>query len=326
MRAALLLPLLLGISAPASAFLFGGDSDKKALAGLESLRAAFKAGDCAAVLERYNAFLEEKPSRRLREEPYGYLGRCYEAGGLTDKAISLYKVAIELYPANILFASQLGRIYNRAGFYDSAEPLFLKALALKSDDTDANIGLARAYAGMGFLGRARHFYSLAVVLQDFGDPVVMREYALCLLKKREWDEASFIASRGRQREPLSAYWPVNQARILAGRGDYAGAVLSMDVALELEATRGRRLERALYLLLGGDPRRAVEEADAALSADRTDALAAAVKAMALYFMGEKKQAEPYFAIAAANGGDFTSKLAGSFIECLKNGGVWPCKK
>ncbi|HBA61898.1 MAG TPA: hypothetical protein DCZ92_14020 [Elusimicrobia bacterium] len=325
MRLAALVLLLL-LPSQCFAFFFGGDSDNRALAGLESLRASFNAGDCAAVQRDYDGFLMENPSRRLREAAYGYLGRCYESGGLTDKAISLYKVAIGLYPDNIFFALRLGQIYNRAGFYDSAAPLFLKALDLKKDEIDANVGLARAYSGMGFLGRARDFYSLAVVLQDFNDPAVMREYARCLLKKREWGEASFIASQGRLREPLSVFWPVNQARILAGRGDYSGAVLSLDEALKLGPARGVRLERALYLLLGGRQGQAAEAADAALSEDKADALAATIKALALYSRGEKEKAQPFFAIAEANGGQFTAKLAGSFLECLKNGGVWPCKK
>ena len=66
--------------------------------------------------------------------------------------------------------------------------------------------------------------------------------------------------------------------------------------------------------------------DAALAADKTDALAASVKALALYTLGEKKEAGPYFETAAADGGNFTAKLAQSFIECAKNGGAWPCKK
>ena len=188
MRGAFLLVPLLLLSAPrpCPAFLFGRDSEKKALAAADSMRAAFEDGNCAAVQESYTVLLNEKPSRALRETAYGYLGRCYEAEGLPDKAIGLYKLALELFPDNILFASRLGQIYNKTGFFESAEPLFLKVLALKNDDTDANLGLARAYAGLGFLAKAADFYSITVALQDFGDPLVMREYSTCMLNKRAW--------------------------------------------------------------------------------------------------------------------------------------------
>jgi len=324
MRLAALVLLLL-LPSQCFAFFFGGDSDNRALAGLESLRASFNAGDCAAVQRDYDGFLMENPSRRLREAAYGYLGRCYESGGLTDKAISLYKVAIGLYPDNIFFALRLGQIYNRAGFYDSAAPLFLKALDLKKDEIDANVGLARAYSGMGFLGRARDFYSLAVVLQDFYDPAALRDYSVCLLKKRDWEEALFIAGKGAAAQPGSAYWHLVRARAQAGRGDYYKALPEMEGAILLEPSRQLRLERALYLLLGGLPRRAITAAEAELAARPGDPLASVVKGMALYRLGDKAAARPYFE-AARSGGGFTARVAASFLGVSAAAGPQTCEK
>lgn len=309
----LVLLLLFSAAVPAEAFLFGRTSDAKAEAGLAAMREAFGRSDCVSVLASSEAFLREKPPAALREEAYGYIGRCYEAAGSADKAITLYKLAIELYPGNGLFASRLARIYNRAGFPENAVPLFLQVLRLTPDDLDANIGLARAYAALGFLSRAKDFYSRAAILQDFKDGAVLEEYARCMLRKRDWEEALLATSKGRLLSPRSALWPLLEARVQAGRGEYYAAVALMDSAVRFNSDRHLRLERALYLLMGGLPQRAIEAADAELASDQGDPLACAVKGMALHALGRKGEAERYFVKARAGGGPFISKVAGAFL-------------
>lgn len=324
MRAAFAALLLLA-AAKADAFLFGGGSDKKAAELLAGLRAAYAAGDCQAVTQRQEAFLREKPPAELREEAYSYVGSCYESTGLTDKAIGLYKLAIGLYPDNAVFAARLAAIYNRAGFSANAVPLFLKVLQLKSDDIEANLGLARAYSAQGFYSRAKEFYSRAVILQDFSDAAVLREYAACMLRKSDWDEALFIAGKGSALEPKAAYWPLLRARVQAGRGDYYKALPEMEAAIRQEPSRQLRLERALYLLMGGLPRRSIEAVEPELALDAKDPLASVIKAMALYRLGDAAGAEPYFKAALA-GGPFTAKIAGSFLGLGRPAGGDTCKK
>lgn len=313
MRPALLAALLFCLAAPAGAFLFGGGSNQKAAAMLAGMKASFNRGDCDSVLAASDSFLNEKPAAVLREEAYRYVGMCYEKDGLTDKAIGTYKLALGLYPERTFFAYRLALIYNRAGFPENAVPLFLKALDLKSDDIETNLGLARAYTSLGFLARAKIFYSRAVVLQDFSDTAVLREYAFCMLKKRDWPEALYLAGQGSARAPGSASWRLVEARVMAGKGDYYKALFAIEAALQLEPSRQLRLERALYLLLAGLPRRAIDAADSELAADRRDALAAEVKGMALYLLGRKPEACAYFN-TARGGGPFTAAVANSFIN------------
>ncbi len=321
---ALFLPLLLLFSAgPAGAFLFGGAQEEKAAVGLAQMRSAFEAGDCASVLKLSETFLNEKPPLAMRGEAYGYIGRCYESAGSADKAISLYTLALGFYPENILFASRLALIYDQAGFPEKAAPLFLKVLAVKTDDLEANLGLARAYASLGFLSRAKDFYSRTVILQNFLDAVALKEYALCMLRKRDWPEALFIAKMGAQAAPRSAFWPLVEARVSAGQGNYYKALSAVEAAILLEPSRQLRLERSLYLLLGGLPGRAADAADSELAADGKDPLASAVKGMALYSLGQKSEAAPYF-LAARCGGPFTAKIAGAFLPA--GGAEGACKK
>ncbi len=309
---ALLPAALLLAAAPAAAGLFGRGAEERSAAALADMRASYAAGDCVRVLSASDLFFSEKPSAGLREEAYGYMGRCYEREGLPDKAISLYKLAIGLYPDDGLFAFRLASIYNASGFHENAVPLFRKVLAGKPDDIGAGLGLARAYAALGFYGRAKNYYSRVVVLQDFSDAAVLKEYAACMLKKRDWGEALFIAGKGSEAAPASSYWKLAEARVAAGKGDYYKAIAASEAAIKLEPSRRLRLERALYLLLAGLPRRAMEAADAELAAAPGDPLASEVKGMALRLLGRPAEAEPYFR-AALKGGPFTAGIAGAFL-------------
>lgn len=317
--------LLLLAASPARAFLFGKSSDVKAAAILAEMQAAGDRGDCGAVLRHADGFLAEKPPAAMRETAYVRIGACYESSGLTDKAIGLYKLAIELYPENAVFKFRLASIYNNSGFYSNAVALFLKVLAKRPDDIPSNLGLARAHAALGFYSRAKTYFSRAVVLQDFSDPAALRDYSVCLLKKRDWEEALFVASKGAAAQPGSSYWHLARARAQAGRGDYYKALPEIEGAILLEPSRQLRLERALYLLLGGLPRRAIAAADVELAARPGDPLASVVKGMALYRLGEKAAARPYFE-AARSGGEFTAKVAASLLGITAGAGPQTCEK
>lgn len=317
--------LFLAQACPAGAFLFWGGRDREAEARLREMRAAQEAGDCQAVLSSADLFLGEKPPAGMREEAYGYIGRCYETYGSEDKAISLYKLAIELYPANLGFAASLAAIYNRTGFPEHAAPLFLKVIASRPGDLPATLGLARAYSAMGFLSKAAAFYSRAVAAQNFSDEETLAEYADCLLRKRDWPEALFIASKGSRLEPRSARWPRIEAKCMAGQGDYAAAAAALERAIKFSPARELRLERALYLLLGGLPNRAAQAADAELSADPADPLAAVVKGLALYSLGKKDEAAPYLRTASRAGG-FTGGVALALLGSGEEENQAVCRK
>ncbi len=324
-RAGLGAALVLAAALPARAFFFGGNSDKRARALLSEMDGAFGRGDCVTVLEKAGEFFGEKPPAELREEAYGYAGRCFETSGSTDKAIGVYKLAGGLYPENSLFAYRLALIYNQSGFPGNAVPLFNKVLAVYPDDIGANLGLARAYSALGFLARAGDYYSRAVILQDFKDGPALKEYAFCMLKKRDGNEALFLAGKGAQVSPWLAVWPLVEARVRAGKGEYYKALAAMEAALKLQPSRQLRLERAVYLLLAGLPRRAAEAADAELLLDKTDPLASLVKGLALYNLGDKAGSAEYFN-RAGSGGPFTAGIAAAFKQTPEKVGVDSCKK
>jgi len=318
------LALLLCLAAPARAFWFGNTSDSRAGELLDGLRSAYEAGDCQASLDLSEKFFAEKPPGEMREAAYGYMGLCYEAAGSVDKAISLYKLALGLYPENKLFSYRLALIYNQAGFPQLAVPLFLKVLKARSDDVEANLGLARAYAAQGFLGVAKGYYSRTVILQDFADAAVLEEYARWMLRKGDWPEAVYVAGRGAQAAPRAPVWQLLEARALAGQGKYYNAVALLDSALQLQPSRALRLERALYLLMGGLPKRAMEAVEPELAAG-ADPLASMIKGMALYSLGRRGEAGPYLAAGRA-AGPFTCRIAGSLLGEAREAAEVSCKK
>ena len=311
--------IFLALFAPlnAAAFLFGGISDKKAEEMLSAMSVNFEKGDCEAVAEISSGLFSEKPSSAIREKTYSYLGRCYEAREMYDKAITVYKLAHGLYPESDFFSARLASIYLKTGFYDIAVPLFEKVLKDRSDDIEANSGLARCYASMGFLSKAKLYYSRAAILGNFSDLGLLKEYAAQMLRKRDWEEAGLIAGYGLKLAPGEAGFYEVMARIAAGRGDYRAAAGHMRSAIKFKPSDPEMaLELALIELLVGD----YEAALGAIPVTGTqhEALSFVIRGMALHKKGERVRALGYFKEAAISSDPFISAFAAALIKGEKS--------
>ena len=311
-RALMLIPALLA-PVNAAAFLFGGISDKKAEDMLAGMAANFENGDCQSVSEISQTLFREKPSSAIREKAYSYIGRCYESQGLPDKAITVYKLAYGLYPENYFFAARLAAIYLKTGFYATAVPLYEKVLQVRSDDVEANAGLARCHASLGFLSKAKPYYSRAVILGDFGDLGLLKEYAAQMLRKRDWEEAALIADYAVKLAPGDAGLYEVMARVAAGRGDYKQAAAHMRAAVKLKSSGTELLlELALLEFLDGNYEAALSAIPAAGAEHRP--LALVIRGMALYKKGERVRAMEYLKEAAAGGRPFISAFAAALVK------------
>ncbi len=305
-------PLLLLYPLNASAFLFGGVSDKKAEDMLGVMSLNFENGDCRAVAAISQDLFREKPSSAIREKAYSYLGRCYETQGNYDKAITVYKLAHGLYPENDLFSGRLASIYLKTGFYDIAVPLFEKVLKRRSDDIEANAGLARCYASRGFLSKAKVYYSRAAILGNFSDLGLLKEYASQMLRIRDWEEAGLIAGYGIKLAPGEADFYEVMARIAAGRGDYKASAGHMRSAIMRAPARSDlALELALIELLAGDYEAALGAIP--VTGTRHRAMSLLIRGMVLHKKGERVRALEYFKEASDNGDSFISAFAASLL-------------
>ena len=314
MKTALTALIFASIPLNAAAFLFGGTSDKKAVDLIGVMAAGFAAGDCPAVVEISGELLGEKPPPEIKEKAYSYLGRCYESQGLADKAITMYKLAHGLYPENRFFPARLAAIYLRSGFYDLAVPLFEEALRDRPDDIQANAGLARSYASMGFLSKAKTYYSRAVILGEFGNLTLMKEYIGWMLKKRDWEETELIAGYAGKLAPEDAQLSEALARVAAGRGDHKQAALKMREAVSLAPSdTALALELALTEFLAGDYDAAL--ASVPVRERESNALALVIRGMALRKKGDMPGSLECFRKASDIGGRsfvaaFAAALAG----------------
>lgn len=305
--------LLLLFPVNAAAFLFGGISDKKAEDMLAGMAANFDKGDCQAVDEISQNLFTEKPSSAIREKAYSYMGRCYEAKGLPDKAITIYKLAYGLNPESDLFAARLAAIYLKTGFYALAVPLFEKTLRSRSDDAEANAGLARCYASLGFLSKAKPYYSKAAILGGFGDLALLKEYTAQMLRKRDWEEASLIAGYAVILAPGDAGPREALARVAAGRGDYKLAAEQMRRAVKLKPSDADLvLELALLELLGGNYAAALDVIP--VNGTGRSGLALVVRGMALHKKGERARALEYFKEAAGSSQPFIAAFAAALLK------------
>jgi len=313
---------LAGPALHAGAFrFFGLSSEGRAPELLAAMKKDLENGNCAEVAAGSEALFGEKPFAETKMQAYKYLGQCYELQELPDKAISVYKLCRGLYPEEKFFPARLAAIYLKAGFYSTAAPLFKEVLGGRSDNIEANAGLGRCYAEIGFLERAKEYYAKAIILGDFKDQGLLKEYAWWMIRKRDWGEAELILARALERDPGDAGLYAALARIAAGKGDYASAAARLSQALERRpGDRGYTLERALVLLLSGDAGAAEAAAGSFLKDPaHKDPLASLIKGLALYRKGNLAAARPLLAAAGEEEGSFTARLAGALLAELEKG-------
>lgn len=299
-----------GLHAGAFRF-FGLRSEGKAPELLAAMKADFENGNCAAVVTGSEALFKEKPFLETKVQAYKYLGRCHEKQELPDKAISVYTLGHGLYPEDRFFAARLADIYLKTGFYSTAAPLFKEVLDYRSDDIDANAGLGKCYAEMGFLARSKDYYARAIILGDFKDIDLMKEYAWWMIRKRDWGEAELILAKALEQDPGNAEFYAARARIASGKGDYRTAAALLSEALErCPGNRGFTLERALVLLMAGDADGAAAAAgDFLKEMEGRDSFASLIKGLALYRKGDLAGARPFLAAAGKEEGTFAARLA-----------------
>lgn len=316
-KAALFCALTLaGTGLHAGAFrFFGLRSEGGAPELLAAMKADFENGNCTAVAAGGEALFKEKPFSETRVAAYKYMGQCYEKQELPDKAIGVYRLGRGLYPDDRFFPARLAAIYLKAGFYSTAAPLFKEALDYRSDDIEANAGLGRCYAEIGFLARSKDYYARALILGDFKDLDLLKEYARWMIRKRDWGEAELILSKALEQDPGNAEFYALLSRIASGKGDYGAAAARLSQALErCPGNRGFTLERALVLLLAGDADGALGAAGIFLKDGARDPFASLIKGLALHKKGDQAGAKAALAAAGGEEGSFVARLAGTLLE------------
>lgn len=285
---------------------------------LKEMALAYNGSDCLKVHELYEKFSAEKPDSALREKAYYYEGRCYEKEETADKAISIYKIAAELYPRNQVFPYRIALIYNATGFYDKALPLFQKVIDKNYEMEEALTGAARASRGLGKLKQAAEYYEAAVSVSG-GNAGLIAEYAGCLSEAARFGEARAVIEKGIELKD-SPEWAVMAAGTFAAEGRFDDASASMDIALSRENSREYRMSRAFYDFWAGKKNSAMAAAEKELSASPRDPLAAFLKGMILRSEGNTAEGNRYLRISACGGKflyDISSRMSSEPMPPVK---------
>lgn len=318
--------LLLAVS-PSAAFLWEKKTDPAHEKLMEAAVARLDDGDCAGAVDSINSLLAMDPSREIKERAYYCLGKCHEALGSPDRAISAYRLGAALYPDNALFPKALAELYLANGFYDKAADIYRELVGKaparrRAPCTDCgesrpdpssyqlNLGLARSYAGMGALAEAAAGYAAARA-SGGGDAAFMAEYARCLEAMRDFGGAMALLAEARAAAPGDKALPRLMARVSARTGAYGRAAGLADEACgPVCRDAGLLFEKGVYLLMAGDRAGALAALDAAVPLlHEEDQSLALVRALALRGLGRAAEAAAELEAVSAGDSAFLAGLA-----------------
>lgn len=218
--------ILLEFSSVSHCLFWGKPDYSKAKKILAEIRVYRASGDCQSVIKKYEEFLIEKPPLELKKEPYLFAGECYEKEGALEKAVSIYKLASELYPADPVFLEKASALYLENGFYQNALELLLKLEKKYPYDEKNWLPLARAWRGLGFMRKAVPYYRKAAAM-DLKNYSLLMEYCLALKESSLFKEGYGLALKGYE---------------------YSGDIEFALLAAEISALSGR-LDKSISLLV-----------------------------------------------------------------------------
>jgi Tfp pilus assembly protein PilF len=182
----------------------GGAAERTAEEYYGAALGAHRAGELDRAVELYRSALELRPEDG---QAWNNLGAVYRALGLGDDAMRAFRMAVEVAPSYAPAWSNLGLTLDAAGREAEAIVAFREALRRDPSNTGAKVNLANKYHGLGMAGEAKTL--LREVLRD--DPSL----------------------------PEAHY---GLARVLEDDGDVDGAVRHYRLFLELGRGRFAELE------------------------------------------------------------------------------------
>lgn len=195
MKNSIIILCLVFFSYNADAFFWGKPDYTKARLILDEMRSAFKSNNCSTVVDKYEEFLKEKPPLSLKKDAYLYAGECYEKMEDLPKAVSVYKLALELYPKDDVFLKKASSLYLNNGFYQSALDFLKKLEKIHPYDSEVCLMTARAWKGLGFVRKSVPYYR-RLVASNMKDYDLLKEYLIALKDSASLKEGYDLAMKG----------------------------------------------------------------------------------------------------------------------------------
>ncbi len=276
-----------------------------------------------AAIEAYLRAIELEPSMRLA---YNNLGSCYSRRGDEEKAIEMYRKAIELFPDSVGVAysnlashlgdqgnyeeaieicrkgidvdphagqirSELGRLLLKTGKPDEAERAYRNAV-------DASPNELAVYNSLAFFLQSRGKVEEAIEVAEKGvqlspqDAEAHNSLGIVHYRSEQFEEAAAAYRKAIELAPTALAYHTNLASCLIKLGNVVEALEVRKRATELRPNNANSLNNFAWALVTDedpelwDPTLAVELAEKALELDPAHSLALNTLGVAYYRKGK----------------------------------------
>ena len=218
-------------------------SVKAGATGEEARRAGialYNAGEYEKAMEVFKRAVQLEPGS---EESYYRLGMVYSSLGRYKEAVEAYNRAVRINPNYAAVYQNLGHAYSNLSQYGKAITAFRKAILYAPDDIQTYFALGNAYFDSGKWEKAIQTYEAAIQRKP-DDPYAYYNLGLLYLPGGQHARAIEAFSQAIVRDPryALAYYHRAYAYLFLGRGESAAADSETYMAL-----KGWRGEHALEL-------------------------------------------------------------------------------
>ncbi|XP_069480718.1 BBSome complex member BBS4 isoform X2 [Ambystoma mexicanum] len=218
------------------------------------------------------------------------LGKIYLLEGDTDKAIEVYKKAVEFSPENAELLTTLGLLYLELGVYPKAFEHLGNALTYDAGNCKAILAAGSMMQTHGDFDVALNKYRVAAYSEPESPPL-WNNIAMCFFGKKKYVAAISCLKRANYLAPFD--WKIlsNLGLVHLTMQQYASSFHFLSAAINLQPRRGE-----LYMLLAvaltnlDDPENAKQSYEQAVSLEQCHPLVNLNYAVLLYNQGDKKGA------------------------------------
>ncbi|XP_043933670.1 Bardet-Biedl syndrome 4 protein isoform X3 [Protopterus annectens] len=218
------------------------------------------------------------------------LGKIHLLVGETDKAIDVYKKAVEFSPENTDLLTTLGLLYLQVGVYQKAFEHLGNALTYDPNNYRAILAAGSMMQTHGDFDVALTKYRVAACSVPESSPL-WNNIGMCFFGKKKYVAAISCLKRANYLSPFDWKILYNLGLVHLTMQQYASAFHFLSAAINLQPRMGE-----LYMLLAvaltnlEDPENAKKAYDQAVATDQSNPLVNLNYAILLYNQGDKKSA------------------------------------
>uniref|UniRef100_U3J8R2 Bardet-Biedl syndrome 4 n=1 Tax=Anas platyrhynchos platyrhynchos TaxID=8840 RepID=U3J8R2_ANAPP len=250
-------------------------------------------GVCYMYLKHFNKARDQLNNAlelNRHDQTYKMLGKIHLLEGETDKAIEVYKKAIEFSPENTDLLTKLGLIYLQLGDYQKAFEHLGKALTYDQGNYKATLAAGSLMQTHGDFDVALSKYRVVASTMPESPPL-WNNIGMCFFGKKKYVAAISCLKRANYLAPFDWKILYNLGLVHLTMQQYASAFHFLSAAINFQPKMGE-----LYMLLAvaltnlEDIENAKRSYEQAVALDKCNPLVNLNYAVLLYNQGDKKGA------------------------------------